>query len=570
MPKQSPRPSRPTPAHAIDVAPPPRASLNETPRSTPAQSGAGDVSARGRRIAAIDIGSNSIRAIVADVTSTGQIRTVDEMKAAPRLSTGVDETGHLSVEHAMAAIEALQRMVTLARQLGAERIECVATSAVRDASDGAAFVKQVKKAAGIMVRVISGEDEARLSYRSAQAHFDVGHGRMVTTDIGGGSIELALSADGLVEHLLSMPFGAIRATENYLSKGARRGAIAKLRKAVRSEMKARFTVKDWRGAGMIGSGGTFTNVAAMLLARQRLLPARTVHGKVVSRGDLEHLLDQFIELSPAERLTVPGLNPARADIIIAGMAVAAEVMATLDLREVHTSAYGIREGLLLEAAEVAPQITDRGEGRRRSIQQFAERTQFEEPHAVHVQKLALQLFDTIGHRIGCEPADRDTLRDAALLHDTGYHISYNDHHKHAYHLIVHADLLGVSPEEQVVMANVARYHRGPVPKQKHRTFAQLSRDQQDRVRRLAALLRVADGFDRGHVAAIQQIKVRWTERALRLTPVPDPRARSTRLELWGASRKSDLLAELIGLPVHVIGPEGKPVVLDDTRVAIHS
>ncbi len=523
-----------------------------------------DSAARVRRIAAIDIGSNSIRAIVADVSDTGQIRTIDEMKAAPRLSTGVDETGHLSVESVLAAIEALQRMVTLATQLGAERIECVATSAVRDAADGAAFVRQVKKSTGLTVRVISGEEEARLSFRSAQAAFDLAHGRMVTCDIGGGSVELALSADGLVERLLSMPFGAIRATENYLQKGTKRSAVNKLRKAVREEIRERFAVKEWRGAGMIGSGGTFTNVASMLLAQQGIATARTVHGKVVRRGELEHLLDQLIEMSPVERLVVPGLNPARADIIVAGMAVAAEVMDFLDIRAYQTSAYGIREGLLLEAAEVSPVATDPGEGRRRSVQQFAERTQYEEPHARHVQKIALQLFDAIGTRIGCTPEDRDTLRDAALLHDTGYHISYNDHHKHSYHLIVHAELLGVSPEEQVIMANVARYHRGAVPKEKHPTFAQLTADQQQRVRRLSALLRVADGFDRGHIGAVQQVKVRWTERALRLTPVPDPRARSTRLELWGASRKSDLLEKLLDVPVLVIGPDGKPVESDGT------
>jgi exopolyphosphatase / guanosine-5'-triphosphate,3'-diphosphate pyrophosphatase len=563
MPARSPRRSTP-------IVPLPAVQMPRIPRGTPAglsaitHDGGDGTGPRTRRIAAIDIGSNSIRAIVADVSPTGQIRTVDEMKAAPRLSTGVDETGHLSAESALAAIEALQRMVTLSRQLGAERIECVATSAVRDATDGAAFVRQVKKMAGLTVRVISGEDEARLSFRSAQAHFDVGHGKMVTCDIGGGSVELALSADGLVERLLSMPFGAIRATENHLRKGVRRGTVTKLRKALREEIRERFAVKEWRGAGMIGSGGTFTNVAGMLLSQQRIATARTVHGKVVSRGELEHLLDQLIELSPAERLTVPGLNPARADIIVAGMAVAAEVMAFLDIREYSTSAYGIREGLLLEAAEVTPQITDPGEGRRRSVQQFAERTQFEEPHATHVQKLALQLFDAIGARIGCAPEDRVTLRDAALLHDTGYHISYNDHHKHAYHLIIHADLLGVSPEEQVVMANVARYHRGSSPKLKHPTFAQLTKEQQQRVRRLAAILRVADGFDRGHIGAVQQIKVRWTERALRLTPVPDPRARTTRLELWGASRKSDLLEKLIDIPVLVIGPDGKPVEWEAT------
>lgn len=562
MPARTPR--RPTPSAPLPAIPVSSSLATRREAATGDRHAAADGTGRTRRIAAIDIGSNSIRAIVADVSSSGQIRTVDEMKAAPRLSTGVDESGRLAVDNALAAIEALQRMVTLAQQLGAERIECVATSAVRDATDGAAFVRQVKKLAGLTVRVISGEEEARLSFRSAQAWFDLGHGRMVTCDIGGGSAELALSADGLVERLLSMPFGAIRATENYLHKGIRRSTVQKLRKALREEVRERFAVKAWRGSGMIGSGGTFTNVASMLLAQQGVATARTVHGKIVKRGDLEHLLDQLIELSPAERLVVPGLNPARADIIIAGMAVAAEVMSFLEIREFHTSAYGIREGLLLEAAEVTPQVTDRGEGRRRSVQGFAERTQYEEPHAKHVQKLALQLFDAIGSRIGCTADERETLRDAALLHDTGYHISYNDHHKHAYHLIVHADLVGVSPEEQVVMANVARYHRGSPPKEKHQTFVQLTKDQQQRVRRLAAILRVADGLDRGHIAAVQQVKVRWTERALRITPVPDPRARSMRLELWGASRKSDLLASLLDVPVHIIGPDGKPVEWDAT------
>jgi exopolyphosphatase / guanosine-5'-triphosphate,3'-diphosphate pyrophosphatase len=552
MPPRSTR--RATPALPLAAVPQPRTSGRTAVANVTTPAAAANGSARTRRIAAIDIGSNSIRAIVADVSDTGSIRVVDEMKAAPRLSAGVDETGRLSVENAMAAIEALQRMVTLATQLGAERIECVATSAVRDASDGATFVRQVKKTSGLTVRIISGEDEARLSFRSAQAHFDLGHGRMVTCDIGGGSVELALSADGLVERLLSLPFGAIRATESFLKKGTRRSSLTKLRKALRTELKARFAVKEWRGGGMIGSGGTFTNVADMLLARQRTSSARTTHGKVVSRGELEHLLDQLAEMSPAERLTVPGLNPARA----------AEVMASLDIREFFVSAYGIREGLLLDAAEVTPQVTDRGEGRRRSVTQFAERTHYEEPHAKHVQQLALKLFDAIGERIGCLPADRHTLRDAALLHDTGYHISYSDHHKHAYHLIIHADLLGVSPEEQVVMANVARYHRGSVPKPKHRQFAQLNREQQATVRRLAALLRIADGLDRGHIGSVQSVKVRWTERALRITPVPDPRARSTRLELWGASRKSDLLESVIALPVHIIGPDGKPVVWEST------
>jgi exopolyphosphatase/guanosine-5'-triphosphate,3'-diphosphate pyrophosphatase len=283
----------------------------------------------------------------------------------------------------------------------------------------------------------------------------------------------------------------------------------------------------------------------------------------VTRGDVEHLLDRLMGLSPAERLAVPGLNPLRADIIIAGLAAAAETMAVLDIRDLHVSAYGIREGLLLDAAEVTPQPTDPGEGRERSVVQFAERTNYEAPHAHHVRALALQLFDAIGPRLGCRPADRQTLADAALLHDIGYHISYDDHHKHAYHLISHARFVGISPEEQLVMANVARYHRGPTPKLRHRPYAQLTRPQRQRVDRLAALLRVADGFDRGHVGAVQRLETTLVDDAVRIVPIPDPRATSMRLELWGASRKSAFLAELLGREVQVIGPDGRAVRPDD-------
>jgi len=177
-----------------------------------------------------------------------------------------------------------------------------------------------------------------------------------------------------------------------------------------------------------------------------------------------------------------------------------------------------------------------------------------------VQRLALQLFDAVGMRLGCDAKDRKMLADAALLHDVGYHINYDKHHKHSYHLILHADLLGMSPVEQVIIANVARYHRGSPPKRKHATFGMLDGETRERIRRLAALLRVADGFDRGHVGGVQRVKVRWTDRALRITAVPDPRARVLRLELWGASRKSSLLSDLVGIPVEVIAPDGTVVV----------
>ncbi|MEO7714243.1 MAG: Ppx/GppA phosphatase family protein [Gemmatimonadaceae bacterium] len=517
-----------------------------------------------RRIAAIDIGSNSVRQIVADVTPDGGITVVDEMKAAPRLGADLDVTGVLGTTAMERAAQAVGRMATLARQLGATRIEAVATSAVRDASNGQQFVSRVRQEAGLELRIIDGAGEARLSWLSALAHFDVGRGRTVVMDIGGGSLELALAADGVLDDLVSLPFGALRLTERYLRGGSGPKAVEKLRKHVRDALKNVLPRRDWRGAQVIGSGGTFTNLAGIHLARRGMLVARNVHATAVPREEVEHILDMLAAMPADERGGVTGLNPERSDIIVAGIAVAAEVMARLEARDIHVSRYGIREGLLLEIARVTPTVADPGEARERSVREFAERCHYEEGHASQVQRLALRLFDAVGARLGCEPDERQTLGDAALLHDVGYHINYDRHHKHSYHLILHAELLGITPSEQVVIANVARYHRGAPPKKKHRNFSGLDKDLRDRILRLSAILRVADGLDRGHVGAVRELGIRYLKRALRITPRPAKGARQLRLELWGAHRKSQLLAELAGIPVEIVAKNG--VVLSSTEV----
>jgi exopolyphosphatase/guanosine-5'-triphosphate,3'-diphosphate pyrophosphatase len=512
--------------------------------------------AEGVRIAAIDIGSNSIRQIVADVSATGSIRIIDEMKAAPRLGAGLARSGKLSAASMRHALEAIQRMTTLARQLGAARIHVVATSAVREAENRRDFLDLVREETGLKVRLLTGEDEARLSFRSALAHFDLGVRRAVVMDIGGGSLELAMSADGVVERLESFPFGALRLTEEFLGDRPKPKHLKRLRATVRDGIRGVLPVRDWRGALLIGSGGTFTNLGAMHLAARGLPFDGRVHGTLVPREEIEHRLDSLLASSRQERAAIPGLNPNRADIILAGLAVAAEVMARIEAREVVVSGYGIREGLLLESARVPPAPADPGEARERSVRSFAERCHYEQPHAEHVQKLALQLFDALGRRIGCEPSDRAILADAALLHDVGYHIGHARHHKHSFHLITHAELLGVSPEEQILIAHVARYHRGAEPKRRHREYAQLDVNARRKIRRLAAILRLADGLDRGHARAVKQVKVRWLSRAVRVMLFPQNRAASMRLEVWGATRKAGLLEKIAKRSVELVARDG--------------
>ena len=514
------------------------------------------------RIAAIDIGSNSVRQIIADVSSTGQIKVVDEMKAMPRLGEGLELTGELGRTALDAAVAAVQRMVMLARQYGAARIEIVATSAVRDATNSGEFTSRVRESTGVEVRVLSGEEEALLCFRSALAHFELGSGRSLVMDIGGGSLELVLAKDGLIERVASLPFGAVRLTERFLSPTLRPKGVRQLREHVRDGLRRSVPVKDWRGTRVIGSGGTFTNLAGIVLHRTGV-SVRSAHGTRVTRVELEHVLDWVQRLDPDERSQVPGLNPARADIIVAGLATAAEVLSRFDPRDLLTSSYGIREGLLLESARVTPVVADPGAARERSVREFAEKCHYEEPHSRQVQVLSLQLFDALAARMGLGAVDRRILADAALLHDVGYHINYENHNKHSFHLISHAELLGMTPAEQIAIAHVARYHRGSPPKRKHRRFSQLDRVLRERIVKLSALLRFADGFDRGHVGAVGRLKVRWSQEAVRVTAMEAEGATNLRLECWGASRKRSLLEQVLGRPIEVIGPDGVVVNFDE-------
>jgi len=545
------RPDRRLPNGDRRGAPAGRASGGRTGRRPGVNRGAAGRPARPRRIAAIDIGSNSIRQILADVSSDGRIQVVDELKAAPRLGAGLAASGALEEGAIARALDALNRMTMLAHRLRADRVDVVATSAVREASNGNAFVAEVKRVTGLRVRVLAGEEEARLAFRSALAHFELGAGRVAVMDIGGGSLELALSSDGVVEHLASLPLGALRLTEQFLTGQDQRKGLARLRRHVRELIRPHLPVREWRGARLIASGGTFTNLAGIHLARQGMMTARGVHGTAIPHVDVERILELIAELSPAERRSLPGLNTGRADIILAGIAVGTEVMARIEARRLEVSAYGIREGLLLEAARVAPTVTDPGESREKSVHDFGARCHFDPVHAERVRALALRLFDSLGARLGCRSEDRQILADAALLHDVGYHIGFRGHHKHSYHLILHAELLGMSPTEQVMVANVARYHRGKGPNKRHDNLAGLAPDVRRRIKRL-----VADGLDRGHTGAVRDVRVRWLRRAVRIAPVPSRAGRALRLELWGAQRKAALLARVAKRPVEIVAPDG--------------
>jgi exopolyphosphatase / guanosine-5'-triphosphate,3'-diphosphate pyrophosphatase len=502
------------------------------------------------RLAALDVGSNSIRLLVAEYDPVSGLTVVDEVKDQPRLAHNLAETGVLDAGAVERAIAGLARMRVVCQRRGVRRIAAVATSAVREATNGEEFVQRVRDELGIPLRIIDAETEANLSWRSVAHHFRMDGARALVADIGGGSLEIIGAVDGLVESTISLPLGAVRLTESHLSgRKDPRKEVESVRKDIRRMLRKSFPWREWTNPIFIGSGGTFTNLGRMAVGRRGLPVPDSIHGTSVPTGEVEQLLEWLCTRTPEQRKNVVGLNPERADIILAGLAVTAELLDLSDARSVTISAFGLREGLLLEmAGATAPA----GNDPLRVLREFVERCQGDRRHVEQVRYLALQLYDQLGEVLGCTPEERALLEAAALLHDVGQLVSYRRHHKHSYQLIMHADRLPLSPRDRAIVALVSRYHRKSGPKKKHEDFGEMETPDQAIVRRLSSLLRVADGLDRGHTAVVDTVQSELTDERLTIRVAPRLANADISLELWGATRKGDVLARLLGREVEVV------------------
>ena len=290
------------------------------------------------RIAAIDVGSNTVLLTVAELDPDSGLVVIEEGEDQPRLGAGLRATGQLSDAAMQRAIESLTRMGDTCRRLGVVRLAAVATAAVREAGNGTEFVARVR-ALGIPLRIISPETEAALSYRSAAHHFP-GSGPTLVPDLGGGSLEITGARNGRVTLSRSLMLGAVRLTERRLS-------LMDLQDAIRSEIETALDPGVWSGSTVIGSGGTFTTLGSIALAR-RGSPGRSLHGTSVDTREVKRLMLWLAEMSPGERQEVPGLKPERADIIVAGLAVAVQLLESVEAEAVTVSRFGLRDGVLLE------------------------------------------------------------------------------------------------------------------------------------------------------------------------------------------------------------------------------
>ena len=462
---------------------------------------------KAKRIAAIDIGTNSIHMIVAEARGR-DYRVVDREKDMVQLGLSSLDGQPLTEEAMTRGITSLAKMSQLAARWNVDEVVAVATSAVREAPNRRDFLKRVKDEAGVNVKVISGEEEADLIFRAVRSTVDIGIGTALVIDIGGGSVEFIVGTTSEIYLTASTSLGSLRMSQRFaLDNRPFALSLQRCRQAVKDELrKLRKRVRRIGVDMALGTSGTIVTLATLCSDA----PADAGHAlRRFDRDSLSALIPVLAGMSARERAEKFSIDERRSSTIVAGAVVLDEIMRELQIESMLACPVAIREGIVESRVSSLVRSAKSGVSlRRRSVLALAKRTDCDMRHGEHVAWLARRIFDQT-RKLHCLPDETlDLLEYAALLHECGLHISDKGHHKHSYYLIRHADLRGFTDEQLLIIANAARYYRKAPPEDTDPNIAELSSSQRSDVEKLVAILRIAEGLDRGHRQRVRDIEVR--------------------------------------------------------------
>lgn len=524
--------------------------MTRSTRSTPEPPHADD-----DLLAAIDVGTNSFHMIVARLVGENGFEVLTREKVVVRLGHGGGEMKVLEDDAMQRGVAALSRMRQIADSAGAP-IRAVATSAVREASNSAVFLDAARRV-GVEVEVISGVEEARLIHLGVLQAVPVYDRRVLLVDIGGGSTEVLIGQSGDTLFARSFKLGAVRLTDRFFAGQTGRVAgssVQKCRAHIRSTLATvEREVLDLGHEVAVASSGTAETVARMIHARSGRSGLRTYNCYEFDADDLDEVVDELCSApSDLARRQIPGLDPGRADIILAGALVLQVVAQEFDISRFTFSDYALREGVLLDSIQRRRGLHVHAlrDVARRSVRQLAQRCDDDPTHSEHVAALALQLFDATEALHGLGDEHRHLLDAAALLANVGLVVSHSKHHLHSYYVIRNSELVGFTDPEIELIALIARYHRKSAPKTSHEEFAALSDDDQYTVRVLAGLLRIAIGLDRSHDQRVTAIRVTGSRRRLTVGAVA-ARGTGLDLELYAASERKALLEDALDVGIEI-------------------
>jgi exopolyphosphatase/guanosine-5'-triphosphate,3'-diphosphate pyrophosphatase len=455
---------------------------------------------------------------------------------------------HLDGNAIERAIAVLGRFKKTADSLGA-RVRAVATSAVREALNQKLFIERVKRETGIDVEVIAGSEEARLIYLGIIQALPVHNKKVLLVDIGGGSTEFLLGLSGEVIYSNSLKLGAIRLTQRFFPTGK---ITPRQIKACREYTQGQVTVlkHDIENHGYeiaIGTSGTISAVATIINERRKTHKAKSgLNNFLFWKDELLELVERIRKCKNTNDVAkIKGVEKERADILTAGILILEAVFNELKLGSMTVSEYALKEGLVLNALNIRNKNTQQGfptDIKRSSIIQLMQRYSCDHIHAQQVCRLSLAIFDQTRLLHKLPQQARQFLEAAALLHDIGFFVAHSKHHRHSYYIIRNSDLPGYTEREKEIIATVSRYHRKSHPKPKHEGFKDLNGPDQELVRKLAGILRIADGLDRTHNSLVRSLHCKTRKNKVSFTLEP-ALGHALSLEIWGAGMKKELFEE---------------------------
>ena len=464
----------------------------------------------GQVIGFIDIGTNAIRLLVVRINPNFSYTIISQEKEVVRLGEAEFSDNLLKPDAMDRAVFVCGKFTSLAKIYGATKIVAVGTSAIREAENKAMFLQRLFSETGLTVQVISGEEEARLVYLGVLSGVDIGEEKAMFIDLGGGSTEIAIGDQYQLYYTCSLRVGAIRLTTQFIGEGWTKpisdDVYAKMKDYVYRNLRQIIPIVRECGLRLAwGSSGTIINLAEVA----GKLFKKNGNGHTISRKNLKRLVSTLCSLPLEERRKLPGINPYRADIIVAGVAIVDALMETFGLEEIRISHKELRDGMLVDYLSnfESYQELQKSPLHNRSILHLGRSFDFDEVHSKAVSTLSLQLFDS-AKQIGLHNLSdnyRALLSYAAILHDIGDIISFNNHHLHSHYIISNAELYGFEPHEITIVANVARFHRKKIPTCKTLKKINLTEEAKYAVMVLSTFLRIAEKLDRSHAGIVNKV-----------------------------------------------------------------
>lgn len=497
-----------------------------------------------KKLGVIDLGSNTTRLIVMAYEPGYSFRLTDEVSETVRLAEGIGPSRMLQPTPIRRAVEALRMFYSLCQSTGVDHVIAVGTSAIREAANQAEFWTALREVTALDLRIISAEEEAYFGYLGAINALPLHTGALF--DTGGGSTQVMAVRNRELTQSFSVQAGVVRFTEQYVqSDPVSRTDLRRLREAARTAFAPIDWIADLSDGKLGGIGGTVRQLAR-IDQKMRHYPLERVHGYVLSREAIEHIIEELARRSRRDRLQIPGMKEERVDITLAGAVIIATLMDRGGFSSLLVSGQGVREGIFYQhflADQPQPLIAD---PRGFSVLNLAHLTHYEPQHCERVAHLSLSLFDQLAPLHGYGAWERELLGYAAILHDIGISVGYYDHHKHGEYLIHNATLLGFSHREIVIIASLVRNHRkgwgelapyAPI----------LTPDDETRIARLSAMLRLAEYLERSKSQIVRDVRVQLGEEIV-IDILADGDAH---VEIWEASRRSGLLRRSFGRDVQI-------------------